>query len=37
VAAPALASQGKHSPFLGYELSGVVRATIVAGHLAYQR
>ncbi len=37
VAASALASQGKHTPFLGYELSGVVQATIVAGHLAYQR
>ncbi len=37
VARPALASQGKHTPFLGYELSGVVHATIVAGHLAYQR
>jgi dihydroorotase len=33
----ALASQGKHTPFLGYELSGQVRATIVAGHVAYQR
>ncbi|MDC8758760.1 dihydroorotase [Janthinobacterium fluminis] len=37
VAAPALASQGKHTPFLGYELSGVVQATIVAGHVAFQR
>ncbi|MET3133702.1 dihydroorotase [Oxalobacteraceae bacterium GrIS 1.11] len=37
VAAAALASQGKHTPFLGYELSGVVRATIVAGHVAFQR
>jgi dihydroorotase len=33
----ALASQGKHTPFLGYELAGRVRATFVAGHLAYQR
>lgn len=33
----ALASQGKHTPFLGYELSGQVIATIVAGHLAYMR
>jgi dihydroorotase len=32
-----LASQGKHTPFLGYELPGQVRATIVAGHVAYQR
>jgi dihydroorotase len=37
VTGAALASQGKHTPFLGYELSGVVRATIVAGHVAYQR
>lgn len=33
----ALASQGKHTPFLGYELGGQVQATIVAGHVAYQR
>ncbi len=33
----ALASQGKHTPFLGYELKGQVKATIVAGHLAFQR
>ncbi len=32
-----LASQGKHTPFLGYELAGQVKATIVAGHIAYQR
>jgi dihydroorotase len=37
VDARALASQGKHTPFLGYELSGRVQATIVAGHVAYQR
>src|SRR5450830_288278 len=37
VEAKALASQGKHTPFLGYELSGQVQATIVAGHLAYER
>ena len=37
VAAAALASQGKHTPFLGYELGARVSATIVAGHLAYQR
>ena len=37
VNAAALASQGKHTPFLGYELSGQVRMTIVAGHLAYAR
>jgi dihydroorotase len=37
VAPSALASQGKHTPFLGYELTGQVKATIVAGHLAWQR
>ncbi|GAB3399036.1 dihydroorotase [Massilia agilis] len=37
VKASALASQGKHTPFLGYELSGQVKATIVAGQIAYQR
>jgi dihydroorotase len=33
----ALASQGKHTPFVGYELSGQVMATIVAGQLAWER
>ena len=37
VNAAALASQGKHTPFLGYELAGQVRMTLVAGHLAYVR
>ena len=37
VSASALASQGKHTPFLGYELAGQVKATIVAGHVAYER
>ena len=37
VEAKALASQGKHTPFLGYELRGQVTATIVAGQLAYAR
>ncbi|MDO8304785.1 dihydroorotase [Herminiimonas sp.] len=37
VAAKALASQGKHTPFLGYELAGQVQTTIVAGHIAFQR
>ncbi len=37
VAPAALASQGKHTPFLGYELAGQVHATIVAGHVAYER
>jgi dihydroorotase len=35
VSAQSLLSQGKHTPFLGYELPGVVRASLVAGHLAY--
>ncbi|MES2048209.1 MAG: dihydroorotase [Pseudomonadota bacterium] len=35
VEASAIVSQGKHTPFIGYELPGVVKATIVAGHLAY--
>ncbi len=29
-------SAGKNSPFLGYELPGVVRATVTAGHLAFE-
>lgn len=33
----ALASQGKHTPFIGYEMPGQVRATIVAGHVAFER
>ena len=33
----ALASQGKHTPFLGYELAGQVKTTIVAGKVAFQR
>ncbi|MGS0742079.1 dihydroorotase [Glaciimonas sp. GG7] len=37
VEAKSLASQGKHTPFLGYELTGQVKATIVAGHVAYER
>jgi dihydroorotase len=37
VNAKALASQGKHTPFLGYELAGQVRATIVSGHIAFER
>lgn len=35
VTADALRSQGKHTPFSGYELPGRVRFTIVAGQLAY--
>jgi dihydroorotase len=37
VDASTLASQGKHTPFLGYDLGGQVKATIVSGHLAYDR
>jgi dihydroorotase len=37
VAASALASQGKHTPFLGYELRARVMATIVGGRVAWQR
>ena len=33
----ALASQGKHTPFLGYELAGQVQATVVAGQVAFRR
>jgi dihydroorotase len=35
VKADALVSQGKHTPFLGYELPAVVKATIVHGRVAY--
>lgn len=37
VNAAALASQGKHTPFVGYELAGQVRTTIVGGRIAFQR
>jgi dihydroorotase len=33
----ALASQGKHTPFLGYEMQGRVRMTLVGGEIKYQR
>jgi dihydroorotase len=32
----ALRSQGKHTPFTGYELPGRVRCTLVGGQLAYE-
>ncbi|CAN5897486.1 dihydroorotase [soil metagenome] len=35
VESAAIVSQGKHTPFIGYELPGVVKATIVAGHVAF--
>jgi dihydroorotase len=31
-----LKSQGKHTPFAGYELAGRVRYTLVAGNLVYE-
>ena len=37
VADDALRSQGKHTPFSGYELRGQVVATLVAGHVAFER
>ena len=33
----ALRSQGKHTPFSGYEIPGCVRWTIAAGQLAYEQ
>ena len=36
VSANTLRSQGKHSPFISYELPGKVMATIVAGHVAFE-
>jgi dihydroorotase len=32
----ALRSQGKHTPFSGYQLAARVRCTIVGGHIAYE-
>jgi dihydroorotase len=37
VAAGALRSQGKNTPFLGYELPGVVRWTLVGGEVRFER
>ena len=36
VTAQALRSQGKNTPFLGYELAGRVRFTLVAGNVVYE-
>ena len=36
VTAENLRSQGKNSPFLGHELAGRVRATLVAGNVVYE-
>ena len=37
VQADTLRSQGKHTPFSGYELPGRVRATLVGGQIAFER
>ncbi len=37
VSAQALKSQGKNSPFIGYELAGRVRYTLVAGNVVYEQ
>jgi dihydroorotase len=36
VTAEGLRSQGKNSPFLGHELLGRVRTTLVAGNVVYE-
>ena len=36
VTAPNLRSQGKHTPFSGYELPGKVRWTVVGGQIAFE-
>jgi dihydroorotase len=36
VSAASLKSQGKNTPFLGYELAGRVRYTVVAGNVVYE-
>jgi dihydroorotase len=37
VEARVLASQGKHTPFLGYEVAGQVKMTIVGGNVVFKR
>jgi dihydroorotase len=37
VTADTLKSQGKNTPFLGYELSGRVKTTLVAGNVVFER
>jgi dihydroorotase len=37
ITAGALRSQGKNTPYLGYELPGVVRCTLVRGDVRYER
>jgi dihydroorotase len=36
ISAETLKSQGKNTPFLGHELTGRVRHTLVAGHVVYE-
>jgi dihydroorotase len=36
VSAASLASQGRHTPFMGHELPGKVRYTLVSGHVAFE-
>jgi dihydroorotase len=36
ISAATMKSAGKNTPFIGYELPGVVRATIAAGHVAHE-
>ena len=36
ICAESLKSQGKNTPFLGHELAGAVRCTIVAGNVVYE-
>ena len=36
IAAESLKSQGKNTPFLGYELAGRVKYTVVAGNVVYE-
>ena len=36
VSSAALRSQGKHTPFKGYEVPGRVKYTLVAGHVAFE-
>ena len=37
VAAAALVSQGKHTPFIGYSLPATVQHTLVGGHIVFSR
>jgi dihydroorotase len=37
ISAETLKSQGKNTPFLGYELAGRVRYTVVAGNVVYEQ